>query len=78
VIRAAEGYAMQRTNNAKGDADRFLSVWDEYKNAKEVTRRRMFLETMKSVFPQIKRKIVIDSEAQGILPLLNLNNAEGE
>ncbi len=77
-IREAEGYAVQRVNSAKGDAERFLATWEEYKKAEEVTRRRIYLETMGSVLRNLERKIIIDSDQKGILPLLNLNDKEGE
>ncbi|MFC1809205.1 FtsH protease activity modulator HflK [Candidatus Omnitrophota bacterium] len=73
MILNAEGYAINRVNNATGDADRFLATWNEYKNAKDITKRRLYLETMLKVMPKIQKKIIIDSETKGILPLLNLN-----
>ncbi|MBU1863783.1 MAG: FtsH protease activity modulator HflK [Candidatus Omnitrophica bacterium] len=76
-IREAEGYAMQRINSAQGDAERFLATWEEYQKAKDVTRRRMYLEAMREVLPKFQRKIIIDENQTGILPLLNLNEQEG-
>jgi membrane protease subunit HflK len=73
MISNAEGYALNRVNMAEGDADRFLATWNEYKNAADITRRRLYLETMLEVLPQVHKKIIIDSETKGILPLLNLN-----
>jgi len=72
TIKAAEGYAMDRVNRAKGDASRFLSLFAEYVKAKDVTRRRLYLESMSVVLPKLGNKYIIDPEQKGILPLLNL------
>ena len=72
-IKAAEGYALKRINEAEGDATRFNAMFLEYAKAPEVTRRRMYLETMKSVVPKMGRKIIMDAEANQVLPLLQLN-----
>lgn len=74
MIKAAEGYALERVNRAKGDAARFTSFYNEYVNAKEVTKRRLYLETMRDVFPKMGQKYIIDSDQKNILPLLNLSN----
>jgi membrane protease subunit HflK len=72
-IKGAEGYMLDRINRAKGDANRFLSQYEKYVNAKEVTRRRMYLESMKKVYPNLGKVFVIDSEQKNILPLINLD-----
>ncbi|MBI2833228.1 MAG: FtsH protease activity modulator HflK [Acidobacteria bacterium] len=77
TIRAAEGYALQRVNNARGDVSRFLSIYDEYRKAPEVTRKRLYLETLSDILPKAGRKIVIDERNRGLLPLLNLDQKEG-
>jgi len=66
IIRAAEGYKEERVRRARGDAEKFLAILQEYQNAKEVTRKRLYLETMEKVLPGIK-KFVIDSEVGGNL-----------
>jgi membrane protease subunit HflK len=71
-IQAAEGYALDRVNRARGDADRFLALAAEYQKAPEVTRTRIYLETMSEVLPKAGRKLVIDDRARGVLPLLQL------
>ncbi|OFA30883.1 HflK protein [Glaciecola punicea] len=71
-IREADGYRIKRINEAQGDALRFNALFDEYQKAPQVTRRRIYLETMTEVMPSIKEKIIIDSQAMGVLPLLNL------
>ena len=73
VISEAEGYALNRVNRARGDARRFLATWQEYKDAKEVTRKRLYLETMAEVLPRAGRKYILDSSQTGILPLLRLD-----
>jgi len=77
TIKASEGYALDRVNRAKGDAHRFLAHWKEYTKAKDVTRRRLYLEAMGVVLPKLGNKYIIDPEQQGILPLLNLGRGEG-
>ena len=72
-ISRAEGYATKRVNEAEGDADRFIALLKAYQQAPEVTRRRMYLETMQKVMPQLERKIIMDEEGNQVLPLLQLN-----
>lgn len=72
-ISEAEGYALRRVNEAQGDAEKFTAVLTEYLKAPEVTRQRLYLETMQEVLPQFSRKFIIDDKASGVLPLLNLN-----
>ncbi|MFQ5963943.1 MAG: FtsH protease activity modulator HflK [Candidatus Scalinduaceae bacterium] len=72
VIKEAEGYKIKRINEATGDTRAFLAVWKEYEKAKEVTRRRLYLETMEKVIPECEEIYIIDKEQKGILPLLNL------
>jgi len=73
LILSAEGYATNRINRAQGDAERFIAVWKEYNKAKDVTRRRLFLEMMKEVFPKIKTKVIIDENVKSFLPLLQMS-----
>ncbi len=73
TVRRAEGYALARVEKAKGDAARFLETWKAYKSAKDVTRRRLYLETLEEIMPRAGQIYVFDPEAQGALPLLNLN-----
>ena len=74
-ISAAQGYAMQRINEAEGDAARFNALFTEYMKAPEVTRQRIYLETMAQVFPRIGNKIIMDEGGQQLLPLLNLESS---
>jgi membrane protease subunit HflK len=77
TIQEAEGYALDRVNRAEGDGARFVSLYGEYRKAPEVTRTRIYLETMKNILPGVERKIIVDSQLGGILPLLNLDKAAG-
>lgn len=72
VVKAAEGYALDRVNRAKGDASRFTAQYAEYSKAKDVTRRRMYMETMRDVLPRLGSKYILDSDQNNLLPLLNL------
>ncbi len=71
-VSAAEGYAAKRVNEAKGDAERFNATLAEYVKAPEVTRQRLYLETMQEVLPQLSRKIILDEKSSQIFPLLQL------
>ncbi len=75
TIEQAEGFATDRVNRARGDAELFTQVHAAYQRAPEVTRRRMYLETMSTIYPKVTRKIVLDEKLKGILPLLPLQNA---
>ena len=77
TIKAAEGYALDRVNRAKGDAARFLALYQEYTKAEDVTRRRLYLEAIRDIFPRLGNKYIIDAEQNNLLPLLNLGKAEG-
>ena len=76
-IREADGYRLKRINEAHGDAARFNSLLAEYLKSPEVTRRRIYIETMQEVMPTIKAKFILDEKTQGILPLLNLDGIKG-
>jgi membrane protease subunit HflK len=73
TIRQAEGYRLDKVNRAKGEAERFLVTWDEYKKAPDITKKRLYLETMSEVIPKAKEKYIIDSEQTSILPFINLD-----
>jgi membrane protease subunit HflK len=78
TIKAAEGYALDRVNRAKGDAARFKAFYLEYAKAKDVTKRRLYLETLKDLLPKIGDKYIIDSDQKNVLPLLNLGKQKGD
>ena len=77
-IQKAEGYAKKRVNEAEGDVARFNAVFEEYLKAPEVTKQRLYLETMKEVLPQLGRKIILDEDASQVLPLLQLETGRNE
>jgi membrane protease subunit HflK len=77
-IREADGYRLKRINEAEGDVARFSALLAEYSKAPEVTRRRIYLETLQDVMPGIRSKIIVDEETRSILPLLNLDSQKGK
>ena len=78
TILQAQGYALDRVNRSQGDSARFKSVYDSYRKAPDVTRRRMYLETMGRVLPSLGGKVFVDKDVKGIVPLLPLQNMLGE
>jgi modulator of FtsH protease HflK len=74
ALEQAQGFATDRVNRARGDAELFTQVHAAYQRAPEVTRRRMYLETMGEIYPKVKRKVVLDESLKGILPLLPLTS----
>jgi len=76
MIQEAEGYATDRVNRAKGDAALFNELLQAYLRAPEVTRRRIYLETMQEVLPKVEKKVVLDSDLKGVLPLLSLEGGQ--
>jgi modulator of FtsH protease HflK len=78
TILQAQGYALDRVNRSQGDSARFKSVHDSYRKAPDVTRRRMYLETMGRVLPSLGGKVFVDKDVKGIVPLLPLQNMLGE
>jgi membrane protease subunit HflK len=73
TILEAEGYGVNRVNRARGEGARFESVYDAYRRAPDVTRRRLYLETMERVLPRMGGKVILDADAQGLVPLLPLD-----
>lgn len=72
MLEEAQGYAVERVNLAQGEASRFLAILKEYKGGPEVTRRRMYLETMQEVLPKVTEIYVVDGDKGGILPFLDV------
>ncbi len=73
-ISTAEGYATKRVNEAEGDANRFQALLTEFKKAPEVTKKRMYLETMSEILPGVPGKVILDEKVPQFLPLMNLNS----
>ena len=76
LIREAEAYREERIKRAEGDASKFLSVLTEYRKAKNVTKKRLYLETMEQILPGIE-KVILDEKAGNLLNVLPLGNLEG-
>jgi membrane protease subunit HflK len=77
TVKSAEGYALDRINRARGDAIRFQELYAEYVKAKDVTKRRLYLEALKNVLPKLGPKYILDSNQKNLLPLLNFSNPQG-
>ena len=73
MVNEAEGYAVKRTNEALGDVALFISILKEYKRAPQITKDRLYLESMESIFSRIKHKVIVDDKLQNFLPFMNLN-----
>jgi membrane protease subunit HflK len=78
IIEEARGYAVERVNQSRGEAARFNAIFREYSRAPEVTRQRIYLETMNDVLPRVGRKLITDKEATGILPLFQFSKETPE
>ena len=72
MLAETQGYALKLINEAEGDAALFTAVFTQYQKAPEVTRQRIFLETMTEVLPKVSRKVIVDDKGQQVLPLLQL------
>jgi modulator of FtsH protease HflK len=72
TIQKSEGYATERVNRAKGEVARFNDLYREYLKAPEVTKRRLYLETMEEVLPKLGNKIITDEKGNNVLPLLQM------
>lgn len=70
TIQKAEGYATQRVNNAQGEVARFNALYEEYVRAPEVTKRRIYLETLQEVLPKLGNKIITSENGTNMIPLL--------
>lgn len=71
-LSQAEGYATQRINQAQGDATRFTALLTEYQKAPEVTKKRIYLETLSEILPTIPGKIIVDDRVPQFLPMMQL------
>jgi membrane protease subunit HflK len=77
LVQVAQGYAAERVNKARGDVARFNSVYDEYRKAPDVTRRRLYYEMIEEVFKGDKNTALIDKRFDNLLQMKNLNGAGG-
>lgn len=74
TIQLAEAYALTRVNGATGEAARFVSVYEEFIKSPEVTRKRLYLETLERIMPKAGNKIIVDEKSNNVLPLLNIES----
>lgn len=77
LLQQAEAYSLSRVNLARGEAARFNALFAEYVKAPEVTKQRIYLETMSEIMPRIRNKVVVDENGTNLLPLLNLDGKGG-
>ncbi|WP_372654537.1 FtsH protease activity modulator HflK [Halobacteriovorax sp.] len=71
LVSEAEGYASAQVNRSMGDAEKFTAIFKEYKRAPQVTRKRIYLETMSTIFKKFENITVVDPEIKGLLPVFN-------
>ena len=74
--KQAEAYAFRRINEAKGEAQKFSLLLTEYRKAPDITRRRLYLEAMQSILPNLQKKVIVDDSLKGILQTLPLLPAD--
>lgn len=72
TIQQAEGYAINRTNTAEGEVAAFIALHREYVMAQEITKRRIYYETMQTLLPKIGNKVITDQDGANVLPLLQM------
>ena len=77
IVQRAEGYKIQRVNRAEGQVARFRNLYEEYVEAPEITRQRIYLETMGEALPQIDNLVIVDSSAENVIPLLPSGTGAG-
>jgi len=73
MLQVAKGYAVERVNKARGDVARFNSVYTEYRKAPDVTRRRLYLETIEELFKEKGDTTLVDKKLENFLPMRNLD-----
>ena len=78
TVAKAQGYATERVNRAEGESNRFSAVLQEYREAPEVTRSRLYLETLNELLPNIGQILVVQDSQVGPLPLLDLNRTRAK
>ncbi len=74
-LQEAQGYAVERINKARGETNRFIALLAEYKKAPTVTRRRIQIETLEQVLPDLDEIYIMDQNTNGLLPLLPLRKS---
>jgi membrane protease subunit HflK len=77
TVSEAEGYASAAVNRAHGDGQRFTLTLHEYRLAPDITRRRMYLETMQQLFTRFTKLTLVDDKIKGVMPIFNNANMQG-
>lgn len=77
TVEEAKGYATERINLSEGEAARFTALYNEYRKARDVTRTRIYIETMEQIMNKAGKKIITDDKTQGILPLFDYGQKKG-
>ena len=78
MINEAEGFAVERVNNAKGDVALFDKILIEYNKAPEITRDRLYIEAMENVLGKISNKVIVDPNLENFLPLMKIESKGAE
>ena len=76
IIAESEGYANERINRALGEAKKFSAVLQEYKKAPNVTKQRLYLETINAILPEVKQIYIIDPAQKSVIPFIPLPKSE--
>ena len=74
LLNEAEGYTAAKVQEATGQAQRFVALYDEYAKAKDVTRRRLYLETLEEVLPRVNKIVLDELAGKQVVPYLPLEN----
>jgi membrane protease subunit HflK len=78
IVSKARGYKEERINRARGDVAQFKELYNRYKDYPEITRKRMYIETISKLYTELEKITIVDSEIMDTtLPLLNLNKEGG-
>ena len=78
LIQEARGYAAERVNKAEGDTARFNAVYTEYVKAPDITKRRLYLETLDAIFSRTDKVLFVDKNLKNFLPLKNITGGKRE
>ena len=73
MVNQSKGYAQARLNRAQGEANRFVATLKEYKQAKDIISKRIYIETMEEILPNVEKIIIDGKAADRILPYLPLD-----
>jgi len=74
TVAQAEGFALERVNRAKGEANRFQAILAQYLRFPEVTRKRLYLEALTTIFPAAKSLYIVDADQKALIPWLSLES----